>query len=67
MVKFTLIHVLLELVASHDLEFEQIDVKNTFCNRDFRKENYLQQQEGFEVKGKEDHECLLNKSLCKLK
>ena len=66
-VKHTSIRVLLALVASHDLELEQMDVKTAFLHGDLDEEIYLQQPEGFEVKGKEDHVCLLKKSLYGLK
>ena len=66
-VKHTLIRVLSTLVASHDLELELMDVKTAFFHGDLDEEIYLQQLEGFEVKGKEDHVCLLKKSLYGLK
>ena len=66
-VKHTLIRVLLALVASHDLELEQMDVKIAFLHGDLDEEIYLQQLEGFEVKGNEYPVCLLKKSLYGLK
>ena len=65
--KHTSIRVLLALVASHDLELEQMDVKIAFLHGDLDEKIYLQQPEDFEVKGKEDHVCLLKKSLYGLK
>ena len=44
-----------------------MDVKTVFLRGDLDEEIYLQQPEGFEVKGKEDHVCLLKKSLYGLK
>ena len=66
-VKHTSIRVLLVLVASHDLELEQMDVKTAFLHGDLDEELYLQKPKGFEVKGKEDHVCLLKKYLYGLK
>ncbi|GKF71368.1 putative RNA-directed DNA polymerase, partial [Tanacetum coccineum] len=41
--------------ASLDLEVEQMDVKTTFLHGDLDKEIYMEQPEGFQVKGKEDY------------
>nr|GFC77178.1 retrovirus-related Pol polyprotein from transposon TNT 1-94 [Tanacetum cinerariifolium] len=48
------IRVVLGLTASLDLEVEQMDVKKTFLHGDLDKEIYMEQPEGFQVKGKED-------------
>ena len=66
-VKHTLINALLALVASHDLELEQMDVETAFLHGDLNGKIYLQRLEAFEVKGKEDHVSLLKKSLYGLK
>ncbi|GKF16071.1 putative RNA-directed DNA polymerase, partial [Tanacetum coccineum] len=50
-----------------DLEVEQIDVKTSFLHGDLDKEIYMEQPEGFRVKGKEDYVCRLQKSLYGLK
>ena len=44
-----------------------MDVKTTFFHGDLKKEIYMEQLEGFNVKGKEDYLCRLNKSLYGLK
>ena len=46
------IRVILGLVASLDLEVEQMDVKTAFLHGDLDKEIYMEQPEGFQVKGK---------------
>jgi hypothetical protein len=66
-VKHSSIRVLLALVAMHDLELEQPDVKTAFFHGKLEETIYMQQPEGFEIKGKEDHVCLLKKSLHGLK
>ena len=61
------IRVVLELVASLDLKLEQLDVKTTFLHGDLKEEIYIDQPEGFKVKGKEQMVCKLKKSLYGLK
>ncbi|GLT28463.1 hypothetical protein SLA2020_033970 [Shorea laevis] len=66
-VKYTSICVLLALVAMHDLELEQLDVKTTFFRGELEESIYIEQLEGFAVERKSDHVCLLKKSLYGLK
>ena len=66
-VKMSSIRVFLGLVASLDLELEQIDVKTAFLHGDLKEEIYMDQPEGFKVKGKEHMVCKLKKSLYGLK
>ncbi|GKB23082.1 transposable element [Tanacetum coccineum] len=54
-VRHTSIRVLLSLVAHHDLELEQLDVKTAFLHGDLEEEIYMSQPEGFVVQGKEDY------------
>ncbi|GKB83650.1 putative RNA-directed DNA polymerase [Tanacetum coccineum] len=49
------IRVVLGLAASLDLEVEQMDVKTDFLHGDLDKEIYMEQHEGFQVKGKEGY------------
>ncbi|GJW67627.1 putative RNA-directed DNA polymerase [Tanacetum coccineum] len=49
------IRVVLGLAASLDLEVEQMDVKTAFLHGDLDKEIYMEQPEGFQVKGKEGY------------
>ncbi|GJZ81343.1 putative RNA-directed DNA polymerase [Tanacetum coccineum] len=66
-VKMGSIRVVLSLAASLDLEVEQMDVKTAFLHGDLDKEIYMEQPEGFQVKGKEGYVCRLQKSLYGLK
>ncbi|GAA0142710.1 transmembrane signal receptor [Lithospermum erythrorhizon] len=66
-VKLTSIRVILGLVAHLDLEIEQLDVKTAFLHGDLEEDIFMEQPEGFEVKGKEHLVCKLEKSLYGLK
>ena len=61
------IRVALDLVARLNIEVEQLDVKTAFLHGNLAEEIYMQQLEGFEVKGKENLVCKLKKSLYGLK
>ena len=62
-VKMTSIRTILSLVVVEDLHFEKLDVKTTFLHEDLEEEIYMQQPQGYEVKGKEKLVCRLKKSL----
>ena len=66
-VKMTSIMTILSLVAVKDLHLEQLDVKTYFLHGDLEEEIYMQQPQGYEVKGKENLVCRLKKSLYGLK
>lgn len=66
-VKHTSIRVILAMVAMHDMELEQLDVKTVFLHGDLEEEIYMQQSEGFEKEGMKNHVCRLKKSLYGLK
>ena len=55
------------MAATLDLEIEQMDVKTAFLHGDLEEEIYMEQPEGFVVKGKENYVCKLKKSLYGLK
>ncbi|GJU25788.1 putative RNA-directed DNA polymerase [Tanacetum coccineum] len=55
-VKMGSIRVVLGLAASLDLEVEQMDVKTAFLHGDLDKEIYMEQPEGFQVKGRMAYE-----------
>ena len=62
-VKMSSIRVVLGLVVSLDLELDELDVKTAFLHGDLKEEIYIDQLEGFKVKGKEHMVCKLKKSL----
>ncbi|KAK8936121.1 hypothetical protein KSP39_PZI013254 [Platanthera zijinensis] len=66
-VKMSSIRVVLGLAARLDLEVEQMDVKTAFLHGDLEEELYMEQPEGFSVRGKEGLVCRLQKSLYGLK
>ena len=53
--------------ALEDWEIDSMDVKTTFLNGNLEEEIYMDQPEGWTVKGKEDHVCLLKKAIYGLK
>ena len=61
------IRVVLGLAANMNLEIEQLDVKTAFFHGDLEEEIYMEQLEGFTIKGKEHLVCRLKKSLYGLK
>ena len=60
-VKMTSIHTVLGLAASLNLEVEQMDVKTAFLHGDLEEEIYMEQPEGFKMKGKKDYVYKLKK------
>lgn len=66
-VKMQSICVVFGLVASLDLEIEQMDVKTNFLHSGLEEEIYKEQSEGFKKKGKKEYVCRLKKSLYGLK
>ena len=66
-VKMTSIRTILSLVVVEDLHLEQLDVKTTFLHGYLEEDIYMQQPQGYEVKGKENLVCSLKKSLYGLK
>ncbi|KAG8480907.1 hypothetical protein CXB51_025473 [Gossypium anomalum] len=53
-VKHSSIRALLGIVAMHELELEQLDVKTAFLHGELEEDIYMQQPEGFTVSEKED-------------
>jgi hypothetical protein len=66
-VKHSSICAIFGIVAMHDLELEQLDVKTAFLHDELEEEIYMDQPEGFIVSGKEDLVCKLKRSLYGLK
>ena len=65
--RLTTIRVLLSLAASHGLLVHKMDVKTTFLNGELNEEIYMEQPDGFVLKGQERKVCKLKKSLYGLK
>ena len=66
-VKHSSIRALLGIVALHDLELEQLDVKTTFLHKELKEDIYMQQPKSFVVLGKENYVCSLKRSFYDLK
>ena len=66
-VKMTSIRTILSLVVVEYLHHEQLDVKTSFLHGDLEEDIYVQQPQGYEVKGKENLVCRLKKRLYGLK
>jgi len=65
--RLTTIRVLLSMAASYGLIVHQMDVKTAFLNGELEEEIYMDQPDGFVVKGEETKVCKLLKSLYGLK
>jgi hypothetical protein len=66
-VKMTSIGTILSLVVVEYFHIEQLDVKTTFLHGDLEEEIYMQQPQGYEVKGEENLVYRLKKSFYGLK
>ena len=53
----------LSLVVVEDLHLEKLDVKTAFLHGDLEEEIYMQQPQGYEVKGKDNLVWRLKKRL----
>ena len=61
------IRILLSIAACLDYEIWQMDVKTAFLNGNLEEDIYMEQPEGFKVKGQEQKVCKLLKSIYGLK
>ena len=66
-VKNSSLRVIFSLVAAHDLDIIQLDIKTAFLNGDLEEELYMEQPEGYVAPGQENLVCRLVKSLYGLK
>jgi hypothetical protein len=66
-VKHSSIRTFFSIVAAHDLELEQLDVKTAFLHGELEEEIYMDQSDGFIVPGKENYVYKLKRSLYGLK
>jgi ATP-binding cassette subfamily B (MDR/TAP) protein 1 len=62
-VKHSSIRAFFGIVAMHDLELEQLDVKTAFLHGELEEEIYMDQLEGFVVSGTDDLVCKLKRSI----
>lgn len=62
-VRFESIRTVISIAAQHNLYLHQLDVATAFLNGELQEEVYMQQPEGFAVKGKEGLVCKLNRSI----
>uniref|UniRef100_A0A2N9FQW9 Reverse transcriptase Ty1/copia-type domain-containing protein n=1 Tax=Fagus sylvatica TaxID=28930 RepID=A0A2N9FQW9_FAGSY len=51
--KFASVRIIMVVAARLDLELHQLDVKTTFLNGDLKEEIYMDQPDGFQIKGQE--------------
>ena len=65
--RLTTIRALLSLATSYGLIVHQMDIKIAFLNGELDEEIYMDQPDGFVVKGQESKECKLLKSFYSLK
>jgi len=65
--RLTTIRALISLAASYGLIIHHMDVKTAFLNGELDGEIYMDQPDGFVMKGKENKVCMLLKSLYGLK
>ncbi|KAM0042466.1 putative RNA-directed DNA polymerase, protein kinase RLK-Pelle-CrRLK1L-1 family [Helianthus debilis subsp. tardiflorus] len=65
--RFETIRIVLAVAAHRGWTVHQLDVKSAFLNEELAKEIYVEQPEGFQVKGKEDQVYRLHKALYGLK
>ena len=65
--RISTIRVLVALASMHNLVIHQMDVKTAFLNGELQEEIYMEQPEGFVLKGHENKVCKLIKSLYGLK
>ena len=66
-VSFESIRSIIAIAAKNNLKLHQMDVKTAFLNGELNEEIYINQPEGFVVKGLEDHVCKLKRSIYGLK
>ena len=63
MARFKSLQTLLALAVQDGLHVHQIDVMTAFLNRKLKEEVYMDQTEGFVIRGKENLGCKLKHSL----
>lgn len=66
-VRYSTIRILLALAVNLDMHVDHMDVKTAFLNGELKETVYMEQPDGYKVKGKETHVFKLNKAIYGLK
>lgn len=66
-VKQSTLRILLSIASKYKLRVQQFDVKTAFLNGYIKEEIYMKQPPGFIIKDKENHVCLIRRSIYGLK
>lgn len=66
-VRYSTIRILLALAVNLDMQVDHMDVKTAFLNGDLTETVYMEQPDGYKVKGKENYVFKLNKAIYGLK
>lgn len=66
-VRYSTIRTLLALAVNLDMDVDHMDVKTAFLNGDLKETVFMEQPEGYGVKGKENYVFKLNKAIYGLK
>lgn len=66
-IRHSTLRLLFAFAVENDLSIDQMDVVTAFLNGDLTEQVYMKQPKLCEIKGKEDHVCLLKKGLYGLK
>ena len=65
--KMTYVRLFIFLVATHNWDLHQLDIKNAFLHGDLQEEVYMEQPPGFVAQGEIGKVCCFRKSLYGLK
>ena len=66
-IRMTTLRLLVALAAEKGMKIRHFDITTAFLNGDLNEEIFMDQPEGFKIKGKENLVCKLNKSIYGLK
>lgn len=66
-VRYSTIRTLLSIAMEYDMKIEHLDVKTAFLNGELHETVYMEQPEGFTIKGQENKVFKLNKAIYGLK
>ena len=65
--RYTSIRAIMALASMMKWDLHQMDVKTAFLNGEIEEEVYIEQPQGFEIKDRQNHLCMLKKALYGLK